>query len=70
MIRKKDRLITFGTAAVMSIGDILFAIVLLSDLFLFRNKVLRQAVLSPSSLVITLSEITCVSIAAVLSNNS
>ncbi|WP_187374392.1 hypothetical protein [Murimonas intestini] len=70
MIRKKDRLITFGTAAVMSIGDILFAIVLLSDLFLFRNKVLRQAVLSPSSLVIILSEITCVSIAAVLSNNS
>ena len=70
MIRKKDRLITFGTAAVMSIGDILFATVLLSDLFLFRNKVLRQAVLSPSSLVITLSEITCVSIAAVLSNNS
>ena len=70
IIRKRSRPIAFGIAVIMSIEHLFFVIVSLLELFLFKNKVLKQAVLLPSSLVTILSEIFHVSETVVLSNSS
>ena len=70
IIRKRSRPIAFGIAVIMSIEHLFFVIVSLLELFLFKNIVLKQAVLLPSSLVTILSEIFHVSETVVLSNSS
>lgn len=70
IIRKRSRPIAFGIAVIMSIEHLYFIIVSLLELFLFKNEVLKQAVLLPSSLVTILSEIFHVSETVVLTNSS